>query len=48
MFCVVSGAGVGYGAQQTGEFSCTLLQRDTLSDSAQDPNSTPARHIAIA
>lgn len=39
MCCVVIGAGAGYGAQQTGEFLCSLSVKEThtLSHHAQDP-----------
>lgn len=53
MFCVVSGAGAGYGAQQTGEFNCTLWPKGIhiLSHGAQGPFFvsfvTPVHHIAV-
>lgn len=53
MLCVVSGAGAGYGAQQTGEFPCILSPKGThiLSHGAQGPYCvsfvTPVHYIAI-
>lgn len=54
MFCVVSGAGAGYGPQQTGEFPCILSPKKSYTHTHTHPFTqscvsfvTRVHHIAI-